>query len=33
MLNRDIEYQQSEESIAENIQANEYEFLESGERA
>lgn len=33
MLNRDIEYQQSEACIAENIEANEYEFLESGERA
>jgi hypothetical protein len=33
MLNRDIEYQQSDESIAESMQANEYEFLESGERA
>lgn len=33
MLNRDIECQQSEACIAENIEANEYEFLESGERA
>lgn len=33
MLNRDIEYQQSEACIAENIEANEYEFLESGEIA
>ena len=33
MLNRDIEYQQSEHSVAESIEANEYEFLENGERA
>lgn len=33
MLNRDIEYQQSDESIAESMQANEYDFFENGKRA
>jgi hypothetical protein len=33
MLNRDIEYQQSEACIAESMQANEYDFFENGKRA
>lgn len=33
ILNRDIEYQQSNESIAESMQANEYDFFENGKRA
>lgn len=31
-INRDIEYANSDEAIIENIDANEYEFTESGER-
>lgn len=33
MLNRDIEYLQSDTCVIESIEANEYEFLENGERA
>lgn len=33
MLNKEIEYQDSNESVDESILANEYEFLESGKRA
>ncbi len=33
MLNEEMEYQLSDECVDETIRANEYEFLENGERA
>lgn len=33
MLNREMEYQLSDECVDETIKANEYEFLENGKRA
>jgi hypothetical protein len=32
MLNKEIEYQNSDESVDESIRANEYEFTETGKR-